>query len=371
VNQTIAKGTLFTLVAIWLALVSSVAAADDPDFEETHGFLQVVIGGKTYHLDSLIVKAQGADGQLPIALITNGTGRSQAEIRHESVYDYADRARDLAERGWLAVVVMRRGIGHSDGHLLEDRCGQLHVERDLNAAADDLQAAIDVLKRRPDVDPLRIIAIGPSTGGASVVALGARNPTGLLGVVSVSGGLRFNCDGWDEKLVEAYRKYGTTSRVPNLWLYAQNDSIFGPDIVARLHTAFLSGGHDADVVEVGPLNQNGHFLFTGDGMRWLGEMDSFLRRQKLPTWSLSDASLLLKRLNFNDSAMHWAVAYLSAPIPKALAFSRTARHVYYRYDGKAGLMITSVMARSSCAEAHNMDCNIVMENNHWVGSSTQ
>jgi len=47
VNQTIARNALFTLVAIWLGLVSSVAAAGDGDFEETHGFLQVVIGGKT------------------------------------------------------------------------------------------------------------------------------------------------------------------------------------------------------------------------------------------------------------------------------------------------------------------------------------
>lgn len=371
-NQTIARNALFTLVAIWLGLVSSAAAAGDADFEETHEFLQVVIGGKTYRLDSLIVKAQGAKGQLPVALITNGTGRSWAEIHAESVDNYAPRARDLALRGWLAVVVIRRGIGHSGGSLAVDKCGRLHVERDLDAAADDLQAAIDAIKKRPDVDSSRIIALGVSTGGAGVVALGARNPSGLVGVVSVSGGLRFNCAGWDDKLIEAYRKYGAASHVPNLWLYAGNDSIFGPDIVGRLQSAFRAGAGDVTVKELLPFRREGHFIFSQGGMQWLGELDMFLQSHNLPTWRYSDASELLKRLHFDDGKMQFAIGYITAPVPKAMAFSPGGKRAFYQYDGKLDDLVSNRnLALARCQKANNTDCTIVMENNRWVGSATQ
>ncbi|MGT2465889.1 dienelactone hydrolase family protein [Mesorhizobium atlanticum] len=125
-------------------------------------------------------------------------------------------ARDLAIRGWLAVVVIRRGYGRSDGSIPADGCKKPHVKQDLDLAADDLQAAIDVLKNRPDVDASRIVAIGGSTGGATAIALGARNPPSLVGVVSVSGGLRLNCAGWEDELLKAYKEYGATSHVPNL-----------------------------------------------------------------------------------------------------------------------------------------------------------
>jgi len=362
---------VLALVVVGLWLVSQAAHAADPDFDESHDFLHVVIDGKHYRLDSLVVKATGAKGPLPIALITGGTGRSPAEIRRETVENYAPRARDLALRGWLAVVVIRRGIGQSDGSLAKDRCGRLHVERDLGQATDDLQAAINVVKKRPDVDPSRIIAIGASTGGASVVALGARNPPGLVGVVSFSGGMRFNCTGWDDKRVEAYRKYGAISRVPNLWLYAKNDSLFGPDLVERLHAAFAAGGDDVTLTEFSPFKKEGHFLFTEAAMPWLGELDTFLRHHDLPTWNSLDVSTLLDRLGLDNSQMRFIAAYMTAPAPKAMAFSASTTHAYFQYDGKSGLAANRATAISLCEKAKNTDCGIVMENDRWVWPATQ
>ena len=358
------------LVVAGLWLASQAARAADPDFDESHAFLHVVIDGKPYRLDSLVVKAVGAKGPLPIALITGGTGRSPAEIRRETVENYAPRARDLALRGWLAVVVIRRGIGQSDGSLAKDRCGRLHVEQDLGQATDDLQAAIDVVKKRPDVDPSRIIAIGTSTGGASVVALGARNPPGLVGVVSFSGGLRFNCTGWDDKLVEAYEKYGSASHVPNFWLYARNDSIFGPDIAERLSTVFQAGGGNVTLREFDPFGKEGHFLFTEGATQWLGDLDDFLRQHDLPTWGYSDVSALLKRLGLGSSKTVFAASYLAGPIPKAMAFSPSARRAFSESGWAHGLAANRDMALSRC-KAANTDCGIVMENDRWVGPATQ
>ncbi|RWH75452.1 MAG: hypothetical protein E5X68_10040 [Mesorhizobium sp.] len=356
--------------AVGVAIVSQVAYAKDPDFDESHGFLRVAINGKNYRLDSYSVKPADAKGPLPLALITNGTAGTAAEIRAENTAKFEPRARDLAIRGWLAVVVIRRGYGRSDGSIPPDGCKKPHVKQDLDLAADDLQAAIDVLKNRPDVDASRIVAIGGSTGGATAIALGARNPPGLVGVVSVSGGLRLNCAGWEDELLKAYKEYGATSHVPNLWLYAKNDSYFGPDLAEHLHGAFAKGGSTVDFFEVEPFNDEGHKLLIDGGMQWLGKLDDFLRKRGLPTWNYSNVSQLMGRLGLAQDESVIA-DYFTAPTPKAFAFSPNTLNFSYQYDGKYGLAANRDAALASCAKANSTDCGIVMENNRWVGAGTQ
>ena len=70
--------------AVGIVIVSQVANAKDPDFDESHGFLRVAINGKHYRLDSYSVKPADAKGPLPLALITNGTAGTTAEIRAEN-----------------------------------------------------------------------------------------------------------------------------------------------------------------------------------------------------------------------------------------------------------------------------------------------
>ena len=165
--------------------------------------------------------------------------------------DYAGPARDLARRGWLAVVVMRRGFGQSDGPMAASvSCATTSFADRFAADADDLQGALAAVSKRPDADPDRAIAIGVSAGGAAVVALAARNPTNLRGVVSVSGGLRMPDCPKEDVLVNAYKDFGAASRVPNLWVYARNDSFFGPELVERMQSAFLDGGGDVKLVHV-------------------------------------------------------------------------------------------------------------------------
>lgn len=357
------------LISLWLA--SPAAFAADPDFDETHDFLHVVVHGKNYRLDSLLVKKQGATGPLPIAVITHGTDKTQTANQNLTVDTYRSRARDLALRGWLAVVVIRRGFGQSDGsveHVVG--CKDPHIRKDLDTGADDLQAAIDVVKKRSDVDPSHIIAMGASSGGGSAVALGARNLPGLVGVVSVSGGLRSTCAGWDDKLAEAYTAYGAASRVPNLWLYAKNDFVFPPYVVERLHSAFSKGGSDVQLKEFEPALKDGHDLFVY-GVQWLGELDDFLRLHHLQTWSSQDASALLRHLGLTDSIIQtqYAATYMSAPVPKAMAFSPSSKHAYFEDGGPDDLAAARSLALKLCETAKNTDCGIVMENDRWIGSA--
>jgi dienelactone hydrolase len=270
----------------WVGAPSPTPPASAGNFVEESGFFNVTINGRTVRLQGLTVKRAGLAGRLPIALIAHGKDSSLANMRNLQPSQHIGPARDLAQRGWLAVVVLRRGFGHSDGPtpgLVS--CKDPSFVARLSADADDLQATLEFIAHRPDADPTRVIAIGVSAGGAAVVALSARNPPHLLGVINISGGLRPDSCPNEDLLVSAFKEFGAKSRVPNLWLYAKNDSLFGPDLAGSMRSAFLDGGGDVKLVMYEPIAHEGHLLFSHkDGrLRWFVDMDAFLRVHKLPT----------------------------------------------------------------------------------------
>jgi len=132
--------------------------------------------------------------------------------------------RAYTQRGWLAVYVLRRGHGQSDGPIpvVVTKCdgSSPTVQEFSDADADDLEATLAYIGQREDADTSRIITLGVSGGGLAVVALGARNTPGLKVMVNISGGLRTTAcsDAQNsERLVMAARDYGTRSKVPNRW----------------------------------------------------------------------------------------------------------------------------------------------------------
>ena len=80
------------------------------------------------------------------------------------------QARDFAARGWLAVVVIRRGYGSSDGLPGVSRgaafmeCGSDQLARGFDVEADDLEGALNVITARPDADPSRVLLFAQSYG---------------------------------------------------------------------------------------------------------------------------------------------------------------------------------------------------------------
>jgi hypothetical protein len=133
-----------------------------------------------------------------------------------------------------------------------------------------------------------------------------------------------------------------------------------------LRLAFANGGSTVDFSEIEPFNNEGHTLLIEGGMQWLGKLDDFLRKHGLPTWSSSNESEVVKRLGLQrDEAV--VADYFTAPTPKAFAFSPSTKQFYYQYDGKYGLTANRDAAMAGCAKAGNTDCEIVVENNRWVG----
>ena len=145
----------------------------------------------------------------------------------------------FARRGYVAIVVARRGYGRSGGKRdgnsggCSSRGGSFKDAGD--ESADDLRAVIKFGQGLPEVDPNTVVSIGISTGGFAQVALSANPPPGLKAAINFAGGRggdghEHNCDLGG--LVGAYGDFGKSAHkhgdLPMLWIYSENDHWFTP-----------------------------------------------------------------------------------------------------------------------------------------------
>ena len=260
-----------------------------------------------YRLELMIVRPANTKGRLPIALLTHGKPGNAAEMAKVRGETMVREARDMAYRGYLAVAVVRRDYGHSDGKpgvasnapFLQYNPASL--QKYFEVEADDLEAVLKAITTRPDADPTRAIAIGGSLGGGVTLALAARNPAGLMAVVNIAGGVRLsNAQGQVtcpyNNLAEAYGRLAASTKIPSLWIYSQNDRTFDPSVVKNLHTAYTVSGGKATLRMIPPIGEDGHYTMQlPDGRKnWLAQFDFFAVDNKLPTWSVEHTNLAMQ-----------------------------------------------------------------------------
>jgi len=269
--------------AILLGLVGPSPAAE-PYLQEELRIPFALAGPRG--LEALLVRP-GEPGRYPLALISHGSPRSIDEHASMSPSAILPQALEFARRGWAAVVVMRRGYGSSGGDWADGygSCGNPNYIAAATAGAADLKAAIAFLLRRPDIDPSRVIGVGVSAGGFATVALTADAPAELVAAISFAGG-RGSIHDYEvcheERLIEAFRLFGKRSRIPMLWVYAENDHFFGPRLAEQLKAAFTSGGGNVEFVAAPAFGRDGHRLFSMAGIpAWSGYVDDFLRQHDL------------------------------------------------------------------------------------------
>jgi dienelactone hydrolase len=365
-------GTLLNCFAVALFLVlATTMPARSGEFIEQHQYLRVKIGAQTVRLDALIVKRADAKGRLPVALINHGRPTTEYEALETNLDDSSGLfARELARRGWLAIAVARRGFGLSDGPEQVDAnapCREGLSKSWMNADADDIQAALEVIVKRPDVDAARVVAFGFSAGGGASIALGARNLPDLLAVVSIAGGSAAAGCSSAAFIAADYKELGSGSHVPNLWVYARNDPKIPPADAELMRAAFSAAGGDVKFVMLDPLGDDGHAMMatTSGYLKWLPEMDSFLQAHGLPTWQPSEVDFLLHRLGLKGANQRsYIEQYMSAPGEKALAWSTTSGAS--TFSMKPTIDAAKNAALQGC-ETTAPRCAIVMENDRWVG----
>lgn len=241
-------------------------------------------------LDALLVYVD-LPGKHPLVVLTHGSARSVQDHALVSPWQQLPQALWFARRGWVALVVVRRGYGSSGGdpdtnhggHCSERRSLMTDYEAAGEYAAEDLRIAIDYARSLPQVDDTRVIAAGVSTGGFTTVALTANAPRGLVAGINFAGGRGSQadhdvCDPGD--LIAAYKDFGKHSRVPMLWIYSENDKFFWPELAQKFDAAFRAGGGQDQFVLAPPDGDDGHHLF-GHVAAWSPIVDGFLKAQNL------------------------------------------------------------------------------------------
>jgi dienelactone hydrolase len=356
---------------------SRATASLDGELIEERTFLTVETDKGPYRLETLIVRPAKADGPLPIALITHGKNLKSEDNRAIRADLMLPQARDFAARGWLAAAVVRRGYGQSDGVPGVPRgaaymaCETGDLVHGLDVEADDIDGALKALAARPDADGSRAIAVGQSLGGATVLAYAARRPAGLIGVVNISGGVwRSKADGnmCDfDGLTAAMASFGARTRIPTLWLYSENDSLFPPDVVARMRDAYVAAGGRAELVMFPPILHDGHRLFAdfAGRVKWLRALDRFLASSRMPNANVARVDKVMSVAKFAPAARPTVEEYFSTPSPKTLVTTASGSGAYWVANPEdiEGAR-KRVLAR--CREKSGADCSVVMVNNELV-----
>lgn len=280
-------------------------------------------------LDALLVYAD-LPGKHPLVVMTHGTSRKPEEHLEVTPWQQLSQALWFARRGWVVLAVVRRGYGRSGGE--QDgrhggHCPQTDYEAAADYSADDLRVAIDYARTLPEVDATRIIAVGVSTGGLATVALSAKAPPGLVAGINFAGGRGSRADRDvcnPDDLVRAYRSFGKRSRIPMLWIYAENDKFFWPELAQKFDAAFRSEGGNDQFVLAPPIGEDGHSLFRHVAA-WSPTVDAFLAAQNLtllpqPLPELQPPSVA-RPPGLSEEGLHAFDVYLLAGPHKAFAMS--------------------------------------------------
>ncbi len=271
------------------ALLATLAQAQDAPAPLVRRFLQLpaVFDGAVLPLAAMEVRPRGP-GPFPLVVLAHGTPGEEALRREYRVDTYTTVAVEFARRGFVALAFLRRGYGVSSGDYAESSgpCGaSRYVESGLETAR-ELSEALRIMAGFPHVDPRRALVVGQSAGGFGALALGRSAPPQLLGLINFAGGRGHfrerNAVCEPDKLVAAMAAFGQGASVPSLWVYAENDKLYRPDLVRQMHRAYRAAGGKAELVMMPASVGEGHALFLADPVAWRATVDNFLGRLGLP-----------------------------------------------------------------------------------------
>lgn len=225
-------------------------------------------------------------GPFPLAVINHGSEQDGRVRRRMGLPAYPALTGWLLARGYAVLLPERPGHGATGGPYLEDqgRCSSPDYVRAGERTADSIAAAIGYMTAEPFIRRTGVIVIGHSAGAWGALALAARNPPGVAAVVDFSGGRGghdrgqplHNCA--PDRLVGAAATFGRTARIPTLWLYAENDTYFGPALSAAMAKAFTAAGGRATYALLPTTAAEGHTLINQPPEVWGGVVGEFLRR---------------------------------------------------------------------------------------------
>jgi dipeptidyl aminopeptidase/acylaminoacyl peptidase len=243
-------------------------------------------GVQRLHLEATLYRPSGP-GPFPLLVLSHGTCRDPRQ-RAGRRLRYDAQSWEFVSMGFAVVIPMRRGYGHSEGAYAENEgvCDHSHFYRAGLESAKDLRATVEYVSHLPGIDRSRLVLAGHSSGGFASLILASQRVPGVRGVINFADGRgsspRRNCS--PDKLIEACARAGRTTRVPSLWIYAQNDTYFPPPLAREMCDAYRRAGAPVEFVLLPPFSDEGHYLFRDvRGLRpWTPVVNRFLNGLGFP-----------------------------------------------------------------------------------------
>jgi dienelactone hydrolase len=241
---------------------------------------------RTTMMRTTLFRPQGS-GPFPLAVINHGTTQNELRRAGYRAPQYKVLTEWLVARGYAVAVPQRPGHGETGGPYYEAQRGCANADfakAGLGAAA-SIAAAVDYLSRQPFARKSGTVAFGQSAGGWGALALSTQLLRPLAGVVAFAPGLGGRADDVagkncaPDRLIAAARSYGEKARVPSLWLYANNDSYFPPDLTKKMVDAFRAGGGRAEYQLLPAVGGDGHdFIQSPEAAAlWAPAVEKFLK----------------------------------------------------------------------------------------------
>jgi dienelactone hydrolase len=232
-------------------------------------------------LEMTLLLPDGA-GPFPVVVFNHGdVDMDAAVIRHRQRIRELIVAGEFLQHGIAVAVPARRGVGMSEGNYPG---GFARHDGDptykARVHAQDILPALDYLKSRPEIDGQRIILAGQSAGGYSVMYIASTHPPGVIGVVDFSGG-RTDAGGGEgagalnRMMVSGFEQLGRTTRIPTLWVFAENDSRYSAETIRASHAAFVAAGGKARLSLSPPTTGDGHYIYHQPQL-WSEALKEFL-----------------------------------------------------------------------------------------------
>lgn len=234
------------------------------------------------HLEVSIFRPEGV-GPFPLLVFNHGDGADSVKgVRYRNFA----LASLFADMGFAVALPQRPGVGHSAGAYASGfSASDGDATYKAREHAKPILAAIEYLRTLPYVDGDHVVVSGQSAGGFSTMYIASTNPSWLVAAVNFSGGrnnLGAATHAFNSMMVNAFGKFGATTKVPMLWVFAEHDSRYPKSVILASHKAFEAAGGKAQLLLFPPLEngRDGHQVYQVPDL-WRGQLRTYLMERGL------------------------------------------------------------------------------------------
>jgi dienelactone hydrolase len=284
------------LLPVLLVLTTPIVAAADDDHDRRPVQEEIWALPLTLPTLAYVVHPAGK-GPFPLVVMNHGVSLNARDRSFFPLVEFRDAALWFARRGNMVMAPTGSGYGAAALDVPERGLYGVFYSnigdcKDPNFQDAGLAVAlidswiIDYAADRKLITPDKVLVVGQSAGGWAAIALSSRNLPSVRAIITFAAGRGGHVGGKPnnncapDKLVEAAADFGRSARTPMLWIYAENDTFFGPALSKRMHDAYAGAGGDAEYHMLPPFGSEGHFMIdSADAIPlWAPLVSRFLDR---------------------------------------------------------------------------------------------